>query len=95
MFGAASMLILGIGFPISTIGPSVWAADLAEPEAFAKVIRRSQVFYAGGAFAFSSMPGILADHFGSYAYAYRTFAVMAVVMLIALVAAYRMKTKRA
>lgn len=94
MFGAASMLILGIGFPISTIGPSVWAADLAEPEAFAKVIRRSQVFYAGGAFAFSSMPGILADRFGSYSYAYRTFAVMAVVMLIALVAAYRMKNKR-
>lgn len=86
-------IILGIGFPLATIAIPVWAGDLAEPENFPKVVRRLQVLYATGAFAFSFMPGIIADHFGSYTYAYGTFAAMLLVMFAMIAAAYKLKSR--
>ncbi|MCF0123982.1 MAG: MFS transporter [Ruminiclostridium sp.] len=89
----ATVLALGIGYPIATIGPSVWANDMSSPDRYPTVIRRLQVIYAGGALVFASVPGILADHFGSYLPAYMLFSAFLAAALLFIALAYR-ETKR-
>ena len=89
----ATVLALGIGYPIATIGPSVWANDMSSPDRYPTVIRRLQVFYAGGALVFASVPGILAYHFGSYLPAYMLFSAFLAAALLFIALAYR-ETKR-
>ena len=84
-----TVLFLGVGYPIATMGPSVWSNDLAEPEKYPMVVRRLQVIYAGGALAFASVPGILADHLGGYIPAYLLFAVLIGLSLLGIALSYR------
>lgn len=89
-----TVLLLGIGYPIATMAPSVWSGDLAAPERYPVVVRRLQVVYAGGALVFASLPGLLADRFGDYIPAYLLFS-LSIALTLALVAlAYRRKGKR-
>lgn len=89
-----SVLCLGLGYPIATIGPSVWAADLSSPDGFPTVVRRLQVIYAGGALLLASIPGILADRFGSYIPAYILFSVFLALALVFIALSYREDRKR-
>ena len=50
-----NVLCLGLGYPIATMGPSVWSNDLAAPEQYPVVVRRLQVIYAGGALLFADV----------------------------------------
>ena len=84
-----TVLFLGLGYPIATMGPSVWSNDLAAPEQYPTVVRRLQVIYAGGALAFSSLPGILADHLGGYLPAYLLFTTINVLSLVCIALSYR------
>lgn len=90
----ATMLVLGIGYPLVTIGPSVWANDMATRDAYPVVIRRLQISYAGGALLFSNIPGILADHFGNYIPAYLMFTLLMLASTILVIAAYRYKKRK-
>lgn len=90
-----NVLCLGIGYPIATIGPSVWANDLADPARYSLVIRRLQVIYAGGALVFASIPGILADHFGGYLPAYLLFSAINALTLVFIGLAYRAGRRKA
>ena len=91
----AIVVCLGVGYPIATIGPSVWSGDMSSPDQFPKVVRRLQVIYAGGALAFASVPGILADRFGgSYLPAYMLFSVFLAVTLVCIWLAYRENGRR-
>jgi len=91
-----NVICLGIGYPIATIGPSVWAGDMASPDHYPKVVRRLQVIYAGGALLFASVPGILADRFGgSYIPAYILFSAFLTLTLLFIALAYRENGKRA
>ena len=84
-----TMIILGIGYSASTIGPSVWTADLASEEEFAQTIRRLQISYSFGALVAASIPGILADHFGgSYVPAFLMFTILSVFATVLLFLAY-------
>ena len=86
---------LGVGYPIATIGPSVWAGDMASPDNYPKVVRRLQVVYAGGALLFASVPGILADRAGgSYIPAYILFSCFLALTLLFIALAYRENGKR-
>lgn len=89
-----NILCLGIGYPIATMGPSVWANDLADPARYSVVIRRLQVIYAGGALVFASLPGILADHFGGYFPAYLLFSAINVLTLAFVALAYRVGRRK-
>ena len=92
---ALAVLCLGIGYPIATIGPSVWAGDMASPDRYPAVVRRLQVVYAGGALAFASVPGLLADRFGgSYIPAYILFSVFLALALVFIALAYRENGRR-
>lgn len=90
-----NVLCLGVGYPIATIGPSVWAGDMASPEGYPKVVRRFQVVYAGGALLFAGVPGILADRCGgSYVPAYVLFSCFLALALTCLGLAYRERGRR-
>ena len=92
---AVNVVCLGIGYPIATIGPSVWAGDMSSPDRFPTVVRRLQVIYAGGALLFAGVPGILADRFGgSYIPAYILFSVFLALALLFIALAYRENGKR-
>lgn len=89
-----TVLFLGVGYPICTIGMSIWAGDMASGDQYPTVVRRLQVIYAGGALVFASVPGILADHFGSYISAYLLFSVAMALALVCIALAYRENGKR-
>ena len=80
---------MGVGYPIATIGPSVWANDLASPRQYPTVLRRLQVIYAGGALVFATVPGLLADRFGDYLPAYILFSCLVLVSLLLIALSYR------
>lgn len=84
-----TVLCLGVGYPIATIGPSVWANDMSSPDQYPKVIRRLQVVYAAGALVFASVPGLLADHFGGYIPAYLLFSGFMAAALVFIALSYR------
>ncbi len=91
----ATVLLLGVGYPIATIGPSVWAGDMCSQDHYPKTLRRFQVIYAGGALAFSSVPGILADHLGGYLPAYLLFSLLLALALCFLGVSYRRSRRMA
>lgn len=68
MFSAAALL--GLGFPISTVGISVIAADFSREDQFGITVKQFQLCYALGSFLFSPAPGILADFTHSYILSY-------------------------
>lgn len=84
---------LGLGYPVCTIGISIWAGDMSSPTGYPTVVRRMQVTYAGGSFVFAIVPGLLADHFGNYIPAYMVFSALLVVSIILLPIAYRTSKK--
>ncbi len=88
-----SILCMGAGIPIATIGIPAWAGDLAPKGRYAEVVRKLQVIYAGGALCFASIPGIMADRFGSYIPAYVLFSGLIVLSMIFIVLAYYEKGK--
>ena len=89
----AAMLILGLGYPITTIGFSVWANDLVSPDQFPRVVQRMQVIYAAGALVFASFPGILADWLGSYVPTYFLFSVLLVIVPFLIFFSYRFQNQ--
>ena len=89
----AAMLILGLGYPITTIGFSVWANDLVSSDQFPRVVQRLQVIYAAGALVFASFPGILADWLGSYVPTYVLFSALLVIVPFLIYFSYRFQNK--
>ena len=91
----ATVLCIGVGYPIATIGPSVWANDLSSPDRYPTVIRRLQIIYAGGALLFANVPGILADWFGgSYVPAFLVFSAFLALALVLIAITYRIERRR-
>ena len=87
-----AVAILGIGYSVSTIGPSIWAGDLSSENEFSRIMRIFQLSYSAGALITASMPGILADRFGgSYVPAFIMFTVITVLASVLIVTAYRLK----
>jgi hypothetical protein len=67
---------------------------MSSSDRYPTVVRRLQVIYAGGALVFASVPGILADHFGSYISAYLLFSAAMALALACVALAYRENRKR-
>lgn len=83
-------VMMGAGYPITTMGQSVWANDLVSDEQYPTVLRRLQVIYAAGALIFSNLPGIMADIFsGSYIPAYMVFSVLMGLTVLFVLIAYK------
>lgn len=86
---AFAAMMLGIGMPLGTTGISLWSLELTTPEKMLKTIKRFQISYAFGGFAFNMMPGILSQLTGTYTSAYEVLSVMSVVCAILVIAVYR------
>ncbi len=88
-----TMVLLGVGYSVSTVGPSVWTGDLSSEHEFAATIRTFQISYSLGALITASIPGILADFFdGSYVPAFIMFTVLTVLATGLLLIAYRKRS---
>ena len=78
----AAMLLYGSGLALTTVGLTVWAADLSRVGEYDTLIRRFQILYSAGTLVFSPLPGLLADRFdGSYTPAYLFFTVSTVLLV--------------
>ncbi len=88
-------VLLGLGSPVYTIGPSLWSADLASKEYYAKVLQWLLIFYNLGGIMFTSVPGIIADHTGEYVTSFIMFAVMAAATMMILIWCYASAKKHA
>ena len=89
------VLLLGIGAPLCTMGPPLWAGDLAPAEEYAKTVKWLQIFYNLGGIVFSVVPGIIADRTGEYKSSFFLFAAMMAVGLGILLWCYRRQRKKA
>ncbi|MBR6472757.1 MAG: MFS transporter [Firmicutes bacterium] len=84
-----AVALLGIGYSVSTIGPSIWAGDLSSEFEFSKIIKNFQISYSLGALITASLPGILADHFsGSYVPAFIMFTAMTILATVLIALSY-------
>ncbi len=84
-----SMALVGLGYPPSTVGLSIWAGELERPERYDATVRRFQTGYFLGTVVGSPLPGLLADRFGSYVPAYALMALFIGVVLVAVQVMYR------
>ena len=78
----AAMALLGLGYPVLSIGQSFMADIVAKPEHFATVLKQFQIIYVFGTLLAGSMPGIIADLFDSYIPAFALMALMALLCMI-------------
>ena len=58
--------LMGFGFSMTTLGLSVWALTFYDGEKATAGVRHFWIATLTGSLAFTSMPGIFADAFGSY-----------------------------
>lgn len=85
--------LFSLGLPISTVSPSVWAAELTGPGDFPRAVQAINLAYTVGVILFGPVPGLLADRTGSYAPAYLLFAAL-LTLAVALVRLAYARKKR-
>lgn len=78
-----ALTLLGVGFPMLSVGLSQLAAGTAHSEYYADAVRQLQTAYMLGTVAFSTVPGILADQMGTYVPCY--YILTAVALAAALI----------
>lgn len=88
-------IVLGIGMPLGTTGISLWSLELSSPEQMLKNIKRFQISYAFGGFAFNMMPGVLCQITGTYTSTYVVLTVMATICAVMVLAVYARHILRA
>ncbi len=88
-----SMLCMGLGLPISTVGFSSMAADLSTPGHYPSTLRYFQLCYMIGSFVTGPVPGMIADSCGSYVPSYYILSAFALINLLLIWSAYRIKER--
>lgn len=89
-----SMLFMGLGFPLSTVGIPVFATALFSEEHFVTLLKDFQLSYMIGGLVFAPIPGMIADAAGSYVPAYLMFFSITVVIFILIQSAFYSKEER-
>ena len=86
-----AVVLMGIGFPMATVGLSVLSGDFADSDHYMKTLKWFQIAYAGGGMLFSSAPGFLYEYYHSYTVSYGIFFLMTVFIILSLVVIYRQR----
>lgn len=81
-------VVYGMGLPVGCMSLTVWAKDCLGDAGFSKGLQWCQTMFALGSLLFGTVPGLLADHFGSYLPAYVLFFGMTLVSLILIAYVY-------
>lgn len=79
---AACVMLYALSAPECTVAISLWARDLSGDDTYEETVRRCNVLASVGALVFSPMPGMLADHTGSYVAAYLVFTLSCLICLV-------------
>ena len=87
-FPFIGITFFGLGAPIAGLASSLWAADLFSEQNYENGVRRLNMAFSLGMLITGPIPGILADHFGSYAYAYALFALALLISFLIVQALY-------
>ncbi|MBQ9420444.1 MAG: MFS transporter [Lachnospiraceae bacterium] len=66
----AAMALLGIGFPMLSVGLSELAAGTAKEEFYSDGVKQVQIVYMLGSLVFGPVPGMMADAMGNYTAVY-------------------------
>lgn len=93
-FALITAVVLGIGYPITTIGIPIWAGDFCSEDYYPQTVRKLQLTYAAGAMIFANLPGIMADIFGNYISVFGLFAGLMLIATVLLVTAYKDQPSR-
>ncbi len=83
-----SMVFLGIGNPIVSLGCPNWASDFTTADEYPKNLRRLQMGCQFGIMAGSFLPGLIFDTAGSYSWAYLMFMFLFISALTLVTVAY-------
>jgi len=83
-----SVCLFSAGCSLATVGITVIAKDISAEENFGKTLKNIQSVYSIGGIISGTVPGIIADTTGSYVPAYRLFAAVAIVFVLALMTLY-------
>ncbi len=83
-----SMILIGIGNPIVSLGYPNWASDFSTADEYPRNLRRLQMGYQFGIMAGSFLPGLIFDTAGSYSWAYLLFTFLFASALILVSIAY-------
>lgn len=70
----AAIALFSVGMSVTAVPPAAWARDLASEEHYAELVRSFTLAYTAGMLLFGPVPGMIADHTGSYMPAYLLFA---------------------
>lgn len=89
-----TLAIMGMGYPIISLGYPNWSADFTSKEEYPKMLKRLQLGYQFGIMAGSPVPGIIADATGSFTWAYLMFGVLLAISLLMVHMAYGNATER-
>lgn len=76
------LALLGMGFPMLSVGLSELAAGTAHEEYYADAVRQLQTAYMLGTVVFATVPGMMADWSGSYVPSYWVLALIALAAAI-------------
>ena len=84
----ATLAILGMGYPIITLGYPNWSADFSTVEGYPTVLKKLQLGYQFGILAGSPLPGLIADSTGHFTWAYLLFSILMLTSVVCVAIAY-------
>ena len=87
------LMLVGFGYPPSTIGAPVLAGDLASSQDYPRFLKNLQTCYTFGSIIISSLPGWFYDLTGSYLPGFAVLCCFLVMFLISILFGYRFHTR--
>ncbi len=91
--GIAFTLILGLGFGVTSVGISLWAADFSSEETYGRTVKNLQIALSSGSILISSYPGFLYERTGEYRSSYAILCALSLLTVLLLLIAYRLHRK--
>lgn len=91
-FAYLAAIVLGLGYPVASIGSSIWAADFSDEGRYARDLKWYQVTYQIGGMICSSLPGFLYGAAGTYTGAFLILALFSITACLLLVLIYRIRS---
>lgn len=93
-FMLAGSILMGFGFPPSSVGLSVWAEDFSTPEQYGSVLRNYQFAYTAGGMLLTAVPGMMYDATGSYVSFYAGSTLLFALFFAVVLLVYRGQDRR-
>lgn len=90
----SSMILRGLGLPLTTVGYSIWATDFSDTHSYGVVIQRIQLLHCLSSLVFMPFPGILTDITGSYTPSYICYALFSIISIAGIQGVYHYHRKK-